>query len=181
MRALVSVLIAGCLIALASAQVGTKAMRLQERPGFTGDVPWLLHRAIHSAKNAHYTGRRTIEFVHQGKSLHHDEIVFRDGDRTRVEFPEGSKFVGQIIVEDTGGRKHYFPDRNEVLVLPPRREESFDRLLRLVMRAKGKKVGLTVAAGDTVAGFQTRQVVVSDESGNVTQRIFIEPKSGVVL
>jgi len=147
----------------------------------SGDVPGLLYRAIHSAKRAHYSGRKTVEFIHNGKAISHDEIVYRDGLKTRIEFPQGSKFSGQIIVEDEKGRKHYFPDRNEVLVLPPRREESLDRLIRLVKRAQDKKVGLSSSQGQRVAGLLTNQIVVTDGAGNITQRIYIEPKSGIVL
>jgi len=178
--ALALVLLGG--LVSAGAQTGARHLQFDDGPAHNkSQVPGLLWQAIHSAHHAHYSGEKTVQFLHNGKSFSHEELVYRDGVKTRIEFPAGSHFAGQVIVEDANGRKHYFPDRNEVVVLPPRREESLDRLLRLVDRAKQGKVGLAVASGQRIAGLLTSQVVVSDESGNVTQRIYIEPKSGVVL
>lgn len=143
------------------------------------DGPPILRKAFQNAQKLRYAGTRTVEFRRGGSDDRHDEVITRDGSNIRIEFPEGSKFAGQIIVENSRERKHFFPDRNEIHILPPRREEAFDRLLRLL---SGKnRVVISTAPGQSVAGRRTEQVVISDRSGNVMQRLYIEPDSGLIL
>jgi hypothetical protein len=144
-------------------------------------VPPVLKNAIANGSRARYSGRRTVEFWRAPKDLKHEEIVTRDGDRTRVEFPAGSRFAGRIYVENGHERREYHPESNEVWILPARHEESENRLARLASRGVGRKVVFSIAAASRVAGYPTDQVVVSDPHGNVIQRLYIEPNSGVLL
>lgn len=142
------------------------------------ELPWLLRKAIKEGPGLKYTGTRTIEFRRDGQTQRHTEMLTRDGSRLRVEFPPGSKYAGQIIVETNKERRHFFPDKNEIRVMPPRREEAMHRLARL---GASNKYVLKSASGENVAGISTKQVIVSDLSGNVVQRLFIDPHSGVLL
>jgi hypothetical protein len=144
-------------------------------------IPAVLVKAIDDQNSEHYEGRLTREFERGPQNLKHDEIVFRDGPLTRIEFPTGSKYSGQIIVENVRERRYYMPDKNEIYIFPSRREENFVRLTGLARRADRRKIFLSEAPGERIAGISTEQVVVRDLAGTVTQRMFIDPRSGVVL
>jgi outer membrane lipoprotein-sorting protein len=145
------------------------------------DVPPILVKAIEEQRVGHYTGRVLREFEKGAQNLKHQEIVFRDGKKTRIEFPPGSKYSGQIIVENGQSRLYYKPDENTLYVQPALHDESFGRLVSLARRAADKRITLNVESGERVAGISTQQVVVHDRFNTVTQRIFIDPNSGVVL
>jgi negative regulator of sigma E activity len=138
----------------------------------------VLAKAIDSAAKLRFIGTRTIEFRQQGKPVKYSEIVTRDGGYSRVDFPKGSPFEGQIIVETPRERRHYFPDKNEIRILPPRREEAMFRLSRMVSSDRFK---FSTSGTITVAGVRASQVVVTDKSGNVVQRLFIEPRTGLLV
>jgi hypothetical protein len=87
--------------------------------------------------------------------------------------------AGQIIVENGTDRRHFFPDKNEIHILPARREEAFGRLGRMI--AHSDRFKFATAPGETVAGVRTEQVSISDNAGNVLQRMYIDPRSGLVL
>lgn len=141
-------------------------------------VPPVLRKAIERAPHAVYSGRRIVEFKQGSEIQRHEEIIFRRGSQVRVEFPQGSRYTGQVIVESKDERRHFYPDRQEIEVMPPRREETLMRLVRL---ANDRKYRLATVAGEVVAGRRTQQVVVSDKDGNVVQRLFIDPVTGVLL
>ncbi|MGV3616992.1 MAG: sigma-E factor regulatory protein RseB domain-containing protein [Fimbriimonas sp.] len=144
------------------------------------DVPPVLRKAFLSGKRTRYTGTRVVIFRKGAETSQHTEYVTRDGPRLRIEFPRESAFGGQIIVESKSERRHYFPDKNEIHVLPPRREEAFERIARLV-RSPRDRFRFTNGPDEVVAGKSTEQVVVSDPAGNVVQRLYIEPNTGLVL
>ncbi len=156
------------------------ALIVSAQPNDAPAVPEILRKAIASSPHQRYFGHLVREFRHGAEVDKHEEIVFRDGQWTRIEFPEGSKFTGQVIVENHRDRRHYFPDRNVIEVMPARREEALGRLARLAKSGQ-KKLKISLGPGEVVAGFKTEQVVVSDNEGNVLQRIFIEPKTGTLL
>ena len=87
---------------------------------------------------------------------------------------------GLIIVEDKAERRHYFPDKNEIRISGARREDSLDRLMGL-FKKRGGQPKFVESPGEAIAGNRTTLVSVSDARGNVIQKLFIEPKSGVVL
>ena len=162
-------------VAFAPAQSGGRAEKIKHRQEGT---PWILRKAIEVAPKLTYVGSRTVEFRREGKTERYTEIVTKDGDNLRIEFPSGSKYVGQIIVEGKDERRHFFPDKNEIQILPPRREEAISRLARMIKRP-GRFV-LSSAEGEVIAGNQTTQVIVSDQNGNVMQRLFIS-RAGLLL
>lgn len=143
------------------------------------NLPPILLKAMAASGKLRYTGTRVVEFRKGPDTVRHEEYLIRDGAKLRIEFPDTSPFAGQVIVEDGVVRRHFFPDKNEIHVLPPRRDEATMRLRRLTR--PGSKMTFATESGDRVAGYGTREVVVKDQAGNVVQRMFIEPKSGLVL
>lgn len=139
-------------------------------------APPVLRKALFGGHRLHYIGTRIVDFRRNGVTTHHAETITRAGNFVRIDFPEGSPQSGQVIVENSRERRHYFPDKNEIHILPPRHDEAFERLKRLV--SKGT---LSTMAGQPVAGLHTEQVVVSDKDGNVVERLFIHPESGMIL
>ncbi len=145
---------------------------------FRSDVPLILIRAIQAQPTIRYTGTYTVEFRQVQPPVRHQEYITRDGGRYRIDFPTDSKFSGQVIIEDETVRLYYHPNTNEILQLPPRHGEAWDKVAVL---AVDPKIRLSVTAGEQIAGHKTDQVVVSDLSGNVVQRLFIEPGSGIIM
>jgi len=167
---------AATLTALASGHPNVQETNDLDVPG----VPDVLRAAIKASQKLRFTGTRVVEFRRGPETRRHLEYITRDGVRSRVEFPEDSPFAGQVIVEDGRVRRHYLPAANEIRVLPPRRDESFGRLIRS-MRRYGPARKLTVEPGEVVAGRRTQQVAVLDPQGNIMQRLYIDPKSGALL
>ena len=145
---------------------------------FRGDVPVMLIRAIRAQPNLRYTGTYTVEFRQGPTPMRHQEYITRDGSKYRIEFPGDSQFAGQVIVEDQNTRLHYHPVSNEIIQQPPRHGEAWEKVANL---ATDPKFQLNTTNGEVIAGLKTDQLVVSDKSGNVLQRLFIEPGSGLVL
>lgn len=147
------------------------------------DLPPILRKSIESHRTSRYSGQRTVEFKFGPDRNNHIEYVRKDGLRSRTEFPGDSPYKGQIIVEDGTHRFHYFPDRNEIRIEPPRGREFGRHLRGEGQRGEHRHEPLrhTVTDGGIVAGFRTQLVSASDANGNVLQKLWVEPKSGVVL
>lgn len=164
----------GVLILAAASVAGAQA-------GRGGNMPASLRAAIAHGPGLAYSGTRTVEFRVGASLQRHIELVRRKGDLTRIEFPKGSEYEGQIIVEDAEQRRQYLPDTNEILLLPARREEAFDRLKAMMGAIRSGQVRVSASPGGLVAGFRTEMVAVSDLDGNPLQRLWIEPNSGMIL
>lgn len=169
------ILVLACVAVFATFAVAQKEGRSRKI-----EMPAILKKAIAAFPKLRYSGVRLVEFKEGPERKRHTENVIRDGKRSRVEFPGTSPFHGQIIIEDGNRRLHYFPQAKEIHVFPSRKEEAFERMFRMIGHSRGG-VRITTAAGDTVAGLRTEQVVISDSKGNVMQRIHIEPRSGLIL
>lgn len=141
------------------------------------DAASLLKRSLN--RNARYTGVRTVDFRRGPDPSSHQEYVMRDGSRLRIEFPKGSPMEGQIIVENGEERRHFFPELNEIHILPPRREEAFDRLNKFL--TERSRFRINFGGDQSVAGRTARQLVVADPRGNVVQKIFVDRETGVIL
>jgi len=161
--------------------LGSAALVCAQSPGGDGfDGPPVLRRALQNAAKLRYSGTRVVEFRRNGSTERHEETITRDGPFVRIEFPEGSPMYGQIIVENASDRRQYFPDKNEIYVLPPRRDEAYGRLSRMLAEGKGR-INVTTSTGSEIAGIKTDLVVISDRPGNVMQRLYIDPESGLIL
>lgn len=145
-------------------------------------APPILQKAFNAVHKIRYTGTRVVEFKKGPDRKKHTEFVIVDGARSRVEFPGGSPFAGQIIVESGKQRMHYFPDKNEVHMLPARREDAVFRLVSMAKRF-GKEGGLKFSedAGEAVAGKATRLATISDKDANPLQKLWINPETGLIL
>lgn len=144
-------------------------------------IPPVLRKMVEQAAKNRYSGERLLEFKSGPERKRHTEFIFKDGVRTRIWFPKDSPFYGQIIVEDGRQRQQYFPDRNEIEVSPMSKEELVGKLYGMLRAIKRGGVKVTSRAGDAVAGYKTELVEVTDERGNPFQRMWIEPRSGVLL
>lgn len=153
------------------------ALAHQARPT---TVPPLLARSLMSFRRHRFYGVRVVEFRRGPRISKLTEYITRDGSNTRIEYPTESPLSGQIITETLTERRHYFPDQNEIRVLPPRQEDAFMRLAKMV-QSRSRKVKIIATQGDVIAGQRTEQMVVSDEAGNVLQRIYIEPQNAFVM
>jgi hypothetical protein len=98
----------------------------------------------------------------------------------RIEFPADSPQAGQIVIETPRERLHYFPDANEVHVMPVRLEEVAERL-GMLLRQNGRELTITTTPGSDVAALPTVLVSVSDKRGNVIQKMWIHPRTGLLL
>jgi hypothetical protein len=166
-----------CLI-LAFVAVTASAQYERRQYDKLATVPPILRRAIRAQPTLRYTGTTTTEYAQGANSGRHQEYVIKDGPWYRIDFPNDSQFAGQVIVENNEVRLHYHPIANEIVQEPPRHGEAWQKVANL---ANNPKFVLSTASGDFIAGFRTEQLVVSDTSGNVLQRLFIEPGSGVIL
>lgn len=145
------------------------------------EIPPVLRKALGAAATLRYSGERIVEFKTGPDRRRIVEYVLRDGPRTRIEFPDDSPYRGQIIVEDANERRHFFPDRNEIRILPPRGEEVARRLRSFLAKSMQRGFRVAVSDGGEVAGFATQAIVINDPKGNAAQKLWIEPRTGTVL
>lgn len=166
--------------ALATALIAASAgaQFIGERPN--AGLPSALRKAIDASPTLRFSGERTVQIRVGIDRRTFVERVIRDGPRVRIEFPPESPFRGQVIVEDAVRRRHFFPAQNLIRVLPPRREDAFERLVRFLERPRTRRF-VSAEPGGKVAGVETQQVILRQPSGGVFQRMWIEPESGMVL
>lgn len=163
------------VVALASVGVAQR----RENKEKSGEAPAVLQLAVARQAKLKYTGKRVVEFLRNGVISRHEELLYRDGPNLRIEFGDAGKFAGQIIVENGRERRQFFPETNEIRVSPPRREESFARLERMMRGPRG--VRFEASEGDTVAARRTELIKVKDQRGNLLQQLNIDPQTGLVL
>lgn len=168
-----------CVLLIALSLASAQGRRRPPIP--PADLPPLLQRAIDAAKTARYSGERTVEFRVGADRKVFRELILRDGQRARIEFPGDSEYRGQVIVERDGERQHYFPDANEIRILPARGDEPMRRLMFVLSRGRDRGFKVQVQGGGNVAGLGTELATVVDPHGNPMQKLWIHPNSGVVL
>jgi outer membrane lipoprotein-sorting protein len=168
------------LLALSAGAAWSQQQQRGQQAGLAG-LPDLLRQALQSSNTRRYSGVRTVEYMRGPDRKRHVEYILRDGNRSRVTFPPDSEFAGQIIVETVAERQHYFPGRNEIHVMPPRREEAQQRLARLLARADRMGIRIASSGGDQVAGRPTEVITISDRNGNVLQKLWIDRQQALIL
>jgi outer membrane lipoprotein-sorting protein len=144
------------------------------------DLPDLIKKVVDASGRLRYSGTRVVLLKFGPDQQRHVEIVKKAGPKTRIEFPEEGSFRGQIIVETENERRHYFPEKNQIEVLPPRRDELNGRWLKMGRRG-GPKPTFKIANGSVILGVPTKQVEVGAENGFVFQRMWVDPRTGLVL
>ena len=143
-------------------------------------VPPILIKAVGAANSLKYSGQRTVEFLQGAQRRVHSEYVLQDGENARVWFPVDSPYSGQVIVETPRGRQHYYPKRNLIETLPPKREEALVGLRNWIQHP-GKSLQISVLPGEPAAGRRTDLLTVADGQGRLRQRLWIDSQTGLVL
>lgn len=144
------------------------------------DLPQILELSRKSAGKLRYSGIRKVQMKLGPDTVQHTEYILRDGMRTRIWFPDEGSFRGQIIVETEKERRHFFPDRNQIEVMPPRRPEHFTRIGKPGRDGKPRAT-FRVFDGDTIAGRETRRVDAVGSNGAVFMKMWIDSKTGLTL
>jgi len=150
-------------------------------PGPGGPGPELLRKMLQSQPTLRFSGTRVVEFRNGPDRVRNTEIVLKDGERQRIEFSPDSPNAGQIIVENGRERRQYDPQKNEIQVLRPRREEMIGRLGMLARQIREGGLRFRIDAGGEIAGVATKQMILTDPEGNVVHRMWIDPATGMLL
>jgi hypothetical protein len=138
----------------------------------------LIRAYINNQSKTRFHGEREVTFSGPKGSQSHVEVIRKDGVRVRVDFPAGSPFEGQIIVENGKERRHYLPARNEIRIQPVRSDRFVQRLKRLIQSSDVSR--LTVTDGGEVAGMPTQMVEFRGQR-EPGFKLWIEPKSKLIV
>lgn len=115
------------------------------RLGFRNLSHPLIDKVVKAAPTVKFAGVREVTLRRpNGDVMQLEERILRHGLRSRVEFPPGSAFAGQIIVEDGKNRRHFLPAQNEVKVRPMRPDPmgfGFHMGMGMGMSAMGSRQG----------------------------------------
>lgn len=141
----------------------------------------ILQKLMQARGRLRFSGTRTVMIKVDGDRLRVVEHVLRDGFRQRTEFADGSPNEGQIIVEDEQRRQHYFPGRNEILILPPRADEIYGRFRRQLREVSNGRLKFKSGPGGVIAGVPTEMGEIVDQQGNPVQRFWIDMRTGMML
>lgn len=141
------------------------------------DLPPILQKMFKSVNSLKYSGVVRVERREGSSREISRQYVLRDGSKSRLWYPKTGKHAGEVIVENEKESRRYFPGRNMILVTPPMREGTKDRLFGLFRR--GSK--FDVQPGDAIAGVPTTRVAITDARGRNTQRLWLDKEKGVVL
>lgn len=143
------------------------------------NLPPILRRLVESNAKAVFSGERTVTIRKGLKLVSHEEFVVKQGPRMRFEFPGNSPYHGQVIVDENGQRRHFYPREKVIRVEPSYEDEAVVRLL------KGSKKDIDaltdVSDGGKIASLSTQRVDVYDRLHQLRQQLWIDPKSGVLL
>lgn len=145
------------------------------------DTPPIVQRMFRAQESLRFSGVRIVEFKRDGKRIKTEEIVSKDGPRYRIEYPRGSVFAGQIIVENEKERLHFYPDTNEIKSLPRRKDETLMRLGRFIGQHGRRKYRWDTEPGERIADRATQKVSVRDARGNAIMKLWIDEANGMLL
>lgn len=160
------------LAAVSSGQVPSRGQKVE--------LPPEVKEILEKAKLLRFSGTRTVSIVKAGRVESHNEYVTKDGSSLRIEFSTGSPFAGQIIVETSNERKHYFPDKNEIHEYPSFGKRQFEGF-RSSFRGQRGKTKFGSSDGGTIAGLRCTKFQLSDSQDNPIAQIFVEPRSGMMV
>jgi outer membrane lipoprotein-sorting protein len=157
---------------------GARAPVNRPKWNIAAQLPPALKTALKAVGQIRYSGTRVIEAKNGPNRERHTEFVITAGVHSRIEFPADSPMHGQVIVESPQGRRHYNPANNELQVLPAQRDQAYERLAKMVAN---RNVVVTQTAGGNIAGQATELISIGDRQGNILQKLWIEPKTGMIL
>lgn len=141
----------------------------------------MLRKVLGAQGQLRYSGKRVLELKVAGERQRYIELVTRDGQRQRIEYPEGSPLAGQVIVEDGKTRMHYYPVENVIRTEPQRFDEAAMRFRRTAQLVRAGRLRMTAAPGEAVAMQQTVRLSFSDPQGNVVQNLWADRRTGLIL
>lgn len=143
------------------------------RRGFE-ELPPILQKAVRNSMQLKFAGERIWELKEGPRRERIREIVWRDGKNLRIE-RLGS---GDVIVERGEKRRTFFANQNEIFESRAQRDEVISRLIQSIRASKG---AVKVESGEPIAGMKTEKVVIADPRGNVSQLLWIDEKTGLIL
>lgn len=154
------------------------------RPGpprsLSGDAA-ILDKVLRAQPKLRFSGTRSVDMMVNGEKVSIVEYVLRDGLVSRIEYPSNSFRKGFIVVESADVRLEYDPSRNEIRRSSGGRANSNAFLGRLMDGWRRGDLRLRKFDGGTVAGQKASGIEVSDPSGNVVQRYWVDSDTFVVL
>jgi hypothetical protein len=147
------------------------------------EPPEILRRVRAAEERVRFSGVRRTEVLEEDGTRVVVELVVREGRRMRIVFPEAPDMRGQVIVESPRDRLHYNPATNEIRVLPPREMALFGMPERPMAEGgpRPPKLRFRARDGGEVAGVPTRLVEVIGPDDRPVRRLWIDPKTLVVL
>lgn len=145
--------------------------------GKPAELPQILKEAQEKSKKLRFSGTRVVTFYRAGKAETHEEYLTKDGSRMRIEFSKNSPFAGQVIIETPEGRKHFFPDRNELKESPASGRKQFENFRFGGMRG-GKPI---ITDGGSMLGLKVTKVQYLDPMKNPTFEVYVDLKSGLAV
>lgn len=141
----------------------------------------LMRKVMEAPKKLRYSGTRAVEIRANGERIRHIETIIHDGMMTRTEFSGNSALDGQVIVENGRRRMKYLPRENEIWTLPGRPDEALQSMRRFMNEVRRNNFKVERGSGGSIAGHDTLRLGFKDNHGNLVQRIWIEPRTGMVL
>lgn len=136
----------------------------------------MLQRFEQARTRTSFAGLRRVEMRGPGGPAKFKERVLRQGMNTRIEYPDGSPFAGQVVIETATQRFQAVPRLGEIRMLPPRRD--------LVDLMPQRRMGpMRVRLGDrlTIAGVPSIELRFLRPDGGVVQRVWVNPDRGAIL
>ena len=164
----------GLIVTIAATSVG-------QGRGQKVELPPELKEIFSKSKGLRFSGTRTVTVVRAGKVESHNEYVTKDGSNLRIEFALGSPFAGQIIVETSDERKHFFPDKNEIHEYPSFGKKQFEGFRANFRSPRDGKAHYEAGTGGIIAGLRCTKYELLDGKNNPIAQIFVEPKSGMLV
>ncbi len=153
----------------------------QDRP----DLDHPLFRQIEAkSPSLSFAGVRKVTF--RGRGDHETtftERVLRKGDLLRIEYPAGTPYEGQIIVENSGGRYHYLP-AEKIIRKTPRRSGSGVLEMNAWLGPRGPfsgRVEIKTYYGGRVAGVKTTYAKLKRSDGKTFLKLWVDEDKGCIL
>lgn len=166
-------------------------------PDLPGPEGQLVRKYFQMQRTAKFAGVRFQEVMTPQGWVSGSENVLQDGPRRRVTFGRDSQHYGEVMVDDGKQRLHFFPDTNEIHIMPrlgedfggrmgpppgggPPGEKPHNKEGRFGQHGP-RGVQAKATPGGQVAGRLTTLVSVLDNSGNPLQKMWFDIKTGVLL
>lgn len=153
----------------------------QPRPDL--DHP-LFRKIEQKSPSLSYAGIRKVTFKGRGDNeTTYTERVLRKGDLLRIEYPAGTPYEGQIIVENSGGRYHYLP-AEKIIRKTPRRSGNGVLEMNAWLGPRGPfsgKVDVKTYYGGRVAGVKTTFAKLKGHDGKTFLKLWVDEDKGCIL